>query len=98
MSEVPTQSIETPDDQDIEAPALGVRDKSIKGGSSVLGAGHALVDVLRGLRPAAGCDVASELGQLVLGLLVERRDPCVDGRAHDGGHHRPPSDVPALRI
>ena len=83
----------------VEGPTLA--DRIAKGPiplSPVLRAGHALVDVLRCVWPTPGRDVPPQFRQLVLGLLVECRDPRVEGRTNGGGHHRPPSDVPALRI
>ena len=41
-----------------------------------------VVDVFHGRVPAAGRDVATELGELVLGFLVEGANTGVEGNSH----------------
>ena len=77
VAEVPPEPVQAPADQDIELTAFGVQDERIEGRPAILGPGHPFVDVLD-CRPAPGRDVLAQFGELVLGLLVERRDPSVD--------------------
>ena len=93
MLQAATESIQPPTDQDIELASLDIRENGIQGRSTLPTPRHAPINELdRG--PAPNGDVAPELGELVLRLLVERRDPRIDSCSLGGGH----DDTPALRI
>ena len=83
MLQVAAQPIELPGhDQHVELAAPGVLHELVERRPAVLRAADAVVDVLHGRVPAAGRDVAAELGELVLGLLVEGGHARVDGSSH----------------
>jgi hypothetical protein len=79
--QVAPKAIEPPAHQYVKLPAARVFDEAVEGRPGGLGPAHAVVDVLHGRVPATGGHVAAELGELVLGLLVERGDTGVDGGA-----------------
>ena len=70
MAKVPPEAIELPAYDGLHAMASHVSYELVERGSTVLRAAHAVVGVLDGT-PAARCDIAAELDQLVLGGLVE---------------------------
>jgi hypothetical protein len=79
--EAPSKSIESPADQHIEPPTLGVHNELVECGATIPGPTHAAIDVLdRG--PAARLDITSEFPQLVLRLLVEGAHPRIDRGLH----------------
>ena len=78
VPEVPSEAIQSPDDQHIEAATSGVDEQAIERRPTVLRPADAAVDVLHG-RPTPRGDVAPDLRKLVLRLLVERADASVDG-------------------
>jgi hypothetical protein len=83
------EPIQPPADDDVEPATAGFSHEAIKCRPAVLRAADALVDVCGG-RPAARLRVAPEFGELVLRLLVERRDARVDR----GSQIASGSDVP----
>ena len=92
--EAPPQAIQPPDDDRVHFPPSRIGDQTIEGGTAIRGPADAVVDELTA-GPASGVDVAAQLGELILGLLVEGRDARVDGGLHDPP---PASVVPAFRI
>ena len=79
VSKVPAEPIEPPDDEHIEPTRI--TEELVECRPPVLGAADAPIDVLGG-RPMARFDVATQLGQLVLRLLVERRHAGIDSGSH----------------
>ena len=73
VPEVPAEPIQPPADQHVEPTPLGIPDQLIQRRPPVLAPAHPFVDVLD-RRPAPGSDVPPQLGELILGLLVEGRD------------------------
>ena len=82
VAQVAPEPVEAPADQDVDSAAPGIADQAVERRAPILRTGHPVVDVLDGGRPAPRVDVAPQLGQLVLGLLVEGRDAGVDGGTH----------------
>ena len=81
------QAVQPPHDDGIHFPPLGIRHEAVQGRSAVLGPADAVVnELLR--RPASCLDVPPQLLELILGLLVQRRDARVDrGPGVEGGLH-----------
>ena len=77
--QVASQPIELPRHQHVELAAPRVRHEPVERRPAVGRAAHAVID---GCLLAAGRDVAAQLGELVLGLLVEIGDAGVDGSSH----------------
>jgi hypothetical protein len=69
--QVAAKPIEPPADHDVEPAALGIGQKPIESGASVLRPAHPAVDILR-CGPASRLDVSTEFLQLVLGFLIQR--------------------------
>src|SRR5262245_9567348 len=94
MPQVPSEPIQTPADDDIKPSTSSVRQHLIEGWSPILRAAHATIDILRG-GPGARLHIAPQFLNLVLGLLIERRD----ARVNRGPHECAPASIaPALRI
>ena len=91
MFEIPPQAVEPPADQHVDPSPSGIADQAVEGGAAILGPRDAVVDVLDGRIPAPRPDVPAEFNELILGLLVERRDAGLQRGPHD-------CTVPALRI
>ena len=83
MSEVAPQAVEPPADQHVDPSPSGIADQAVKRRPTVFGPADSVVDVLHRRIPAPRPHVPPQLGELVLGLLVERRDAGVDRRPHD---------------
>jgi hypothetical protein len=73
MLQTPTEPIEAPAHDDIEPASPGIGQELIESGTSILRPAHPAIDVL-GWDPASRLDVPPEFLQLVLRLLIERRD------------------------
>jgi hypothetical protein len=84
VAEVASEAIETPADQRVEAPSLGVPYELVERGPALLRAAHAVVDVLTRDRPAAGPAVLGQFGDLVLGVLVGGGNPRVEAQRRVG--------------
>jgi hypothetical protein len=81
VPQIASEAIQPPADHDVEPAASGVLREVIQRGPAILRAADSPVHVLVP-RPAAGLQVAAELLQLVLRLLVDARDPRIDGGFH----------------
>ncbi len=73
------EPVQTPTDQHVKAPTLGIADQRIEDRAPVLGARYTPVHELCP-GPASSLDVVPKLLELVLGFLIERADPRVDRR------------------
>ena len=81
VTEVPPESIQSPDDDGIDLPTLGILDETIQRRARIFRARDAVIDV-RLSGPALGLDVATQLEELIFRLLIECRDSGVDGGSH----------------
>jgi hypothetical protein len=97
MPQIPPEPIESPAHQHVEPSALGVGQELVERGATILRPAHTVVNVFDG-GPATRLDLAPQLGQLVLRLLVERAHTSVDGRLHATTLPSVVADVPAFRI
>jgi hypothetical protein len=94
VTEIPSEPVQTPAHQHIEAPTLGVLQESIEGRPFVLRSTYTTVHEL-GPSPATSLNVTAKFLKLILWLLVECRDACIDGGPHERASVW---FVPALRI
>ena len=76
-----SESVEAPTNHRVDSTPTRIREQAIKSWPSVFRAGDAFIDVLGG-GPTPRCNVSPKLGQLILGLLVERADARVNGGSH----------------
>ena len=83
VPEVPSETVQPPADENIEAPSTSGFEEFIERRTAVLGTRHASVNVFDG-RPASALHIRPKLGELVLDMLVERRDTSIDGASHGG--------------
>src|SRR5262249_11878137 len=97
MPQIAPEPIETPAHDALHAMAPHIGDELVERGSAVLRAADAAVDVLdRG--PAAGGDVAAQLQQLVLRVLVVPADARVEGDLHREPPDRRPLPLPTRGV
>src|SRR5206468_1262882 len=76
------ESIKTPAEEHIEAPAAGVPQEFVERRPAILGAAYATVDVFDS-RPASRLHIPAKLDRLVLGVLISRARARVDRGLHD---------------
>src|SRR5687767_14636090 len=82
MTQVSAEPIQTPADNGIESPPLGVLHQRIEGGAALLRAAHPFIDVFPRDNPAASVRVSAQLQQLVLAGLINGAHPGVDRCLH----------------
>ena len=81
VSQVPAQAVEPPANEHIELPAFCCLEEFIERRTTLLRARDAAVYELRSV-PASAFHVTAQLLELVLDVLLERRDASVDSRSH----------------
>jgi hypothetical protein len=94
VPEIPAKAIQSPADHHVKPSTPRIGHELIEGGTSILRPAHPSIDVLD-CGPGPSLDVPPKFLQLVLGLLVERRDPGVDRRPHAAASA---DTLPAFRI
>lgn len=81
MLEVPSQTVESPTDENVKAPTASVFQELIQGRTPIFAAADSLVDVFT-VPPCAGLAVSPEVDELVLGFLLGGRHTCIQCRGH----------------
>jgi len=79
------EAVQTPADDDVELTPPGGLEQVVQGGAAILCAGAPAVDVLPAEGPAARLQVAAQLVNLVVHILVEGADPGVESGSQSVG-------------
>jgi hypothetical protein len=83
VTEIPSETIEPPDEDSIEAPTARGLDHRVERRAALLRAADSAIDVFLVNRPAARFRIAPKLLKLVVGVLVERGNARVNGDSHE---------------